>query len=1160
MRFAELALDSYGAVKARTIAFPHPGLTVVYGPNEAGKSTSLAAVGDFLFGVPTQTSRGSVFGYDAMRIGARLVRADGSELALRRRKGRAGRTLTDWDGAPADEGLLAALLGATTRERFENLFGLDHARLRDGGERMLTADGEIGRLIVEAGGGLRSLVARLEAIDRTLDGLFAPRRSGERAFYKALTAFEEADRDAKAGLLTKEAYDRARAALTDAETETARLREARRALARERSGLERIARVSPLLQWLELLSERLAADPDLARLPDGFAHEARAALTACAEAEKALAESDAVAETLGQRLAAIAVDDALVAAEAAIRDVVEDFVHVAKAREDRPNRQRELAQAEANLARLRRMIGAREDEDLMLRLPPPEAVEAVRRLATAAAARAPRRAALDAQVSDGVLALRRLDARIAAARDAGRHKPSGVASSELAGLPSLAAEADARVARARTAAADVAARAAALGFPTAAAVRDLPCPSAESAGRLLAAAEARAERRSRHAEAGVAAQAKRAAALAAIIRLQAGGEIATDAALGAARAARETAWAQVRAAHRAGAADPDSAVRAAEVETVDRALAQADELADRRAREAQRAAALAQAEAQRDDAAAEIAAAEASLAAIDRETAAAAADLASAFPEVARRAPSPAALKALADARDALLAAATAAETAQADAEVARRALEGPLAALAFAERGCGLAPAEGSAVAERARRALAGVAAHDEAHAEHRRDLKAREDADAATERARTGLAALDREEASWAEAWGPALARLALPASTSPEDAASAAHEWAGARGVLDALGQVRRRVFRMDEDEADLKARVETIGRAAGLALPEDAVAAARMLQARFIENDAARARRETLAPDAEEAARTAAARRLALAEREAAAARLCEIAGLLDDDWTGLAALAERHAGRLALKDEIARAEDGLATAGDGLPLDALKAAAAERDPDALAGDLAALEDRERQLDADVEAASLAEHAARAAVAGHHEAAGVNRAVVARESATAELHDVVERYVELSLARDLVEGAIAKVRAERQDPLVARAAALFQCATRGAYAGLGAEVDASGAPAVVGLRGDGSSVEVRAMSDGARDQLYLAFRLASLEAYARETEPLPFVADDVLVHFDDARSRATLDLLADFGATAQTLLFTHHDSVRAMAETLAADGRCGVVTLE
>jgi uncharacterized protein YhaN len=93
-----------------------------------------------------------------------------------------------------------------------------------------------------------------------------------------------------------------------------------------------------------------------------------------------------------------------------------------------------------------------------------------------------------------------------------------------------------------------------------------------------------------------------------------------------------------------------------------------------------------------------------------------------------------------------------------------------------------------------------------------------------------------------------------------------------------------------------------------------------------------------------------------------------------------------------------------------------------------------------------------------------------------------------------------------------------------------------------VDDKGQPVVVGRRRSGAIVSVSTMSDGARDQLFLAFRLASVEAYCQAAEPLPFIVDDILVHFDDPRSLATLGLLAEFGRTTQVLLFTHHLSVR------------------
>ena len=84
--------------------------------------------------------------------------ANGEVMALRRRKGN-GKTLIDGKGAALDDSLLAStVLGAINRDRFETLFGLNHETLRSGGDDLLDANGDIGRLIVEAGGGLRAMV------------------------------------------------------------------------------------------------------------------------------------------------------------------------------------------------------------------------------------------------------------------------------------------------------------------------------------------------------------------------------------------------------------------------------------------------------------------------------------------------------------------------------------------------------------------------------------------------------------------------------------------------------------------------------------------------------------------------------------------------------------------------------------------------------------------------------------------------------------------------------------------------------------------------------------------------------------------------------------------------------------------------------------------
>jgi uncharacterized protein YhaN len=45
----------------------------------------------------------------------------------------------------------------------------------------------------------------------------------------------------------------------------------------------------------------------------------------------------------------------------------------------------------------------------------------------------------------------------------------------------------------------------------------------------------------------------------------------------------------------------------------------------------------------------------------------------------------------------------------------------------------------------------------------------------------------------------------------------------------------------------------------------------------------------------------------------------------------------------------------------------------------------------------------------------------------------------------------------------------------------------------------------------------------------------------TEPMPFIVDDVLVDFDDERSEAALNALAELAEKTQVILFTHHSRV-------------------
>ena len=154
MRFRQLELMRYGGFEDRVFDFGEgcPDLHLVVGPNEAGKSTTLQAIGDFLFGIPSQSNQNWRYDYGQLRLRA-LIEHEGELLDVTRRKGNRD-TLLKVDGTPFAEDPLARLLGGIDRAGFERMFGLDHAKLRQGGESILGGRDDAARITLEAGTGV----------------------------------------------------------------------------------------------------------------------------------------------------------------------------------------------------------------------------------------------------------------------------------------------------------------------------------------------------------------------------------------------------------------------------------------------------------------------------------------------------------------------------------------------------------------------------------------------------------------------------------------------------------------------------------------------------------------------------------------------------------------------------------------------------------------------------------------------------------------------------------------------------------------------------------------------------------------------------------------------------------------------------------------------
>jgi len=127
------------------------------------------------------------------------------------------------------------------------------------------------------------------------------------------------------------------------------------------------------------------------------------------------------------------------------------------------------------------------------------------------------------------------------------------------------------------------------------------------------------------------------------------------------------------------------------------------------------------------------------------------------------------------------------------------------------------------------------------------------------------------------------------------------------------------------------------------------------------------------------------------------------------------------------------------------------------------------------------------------------------------------------------------------------------LLERSGEVFKQMTRDAFDGLAAEFNDADIPVIVGRRVNGSNVPVDGMSDGSRDQLYLALRLAAMERYLEDHEPMPLILDDLLITFDNERTKAIIPQLVNLAKRTQVFLFTHHEHLVELCQETVGNSR-------
>ncbi len=1174
MRLLRLLLRAFGPFTEAELDLgprdpTRPDLHLVYGPNEAGKSSALRAIGDLRFGIPVQSPDGFLHDFPKLRIGGVFEDDQGQSVGLLRRKGR-GATLSLFHPDSAAEAgeppaaLAQALTAGLDRDGFEALFGLNHERLREGGARLLRGEGELGSALFEASAGTRGIAAILAALEKEAKERFNPNsRDQSAAFNEGRRALEE-QRQALRAAQTRpadwQALSRAQA-------------QAREALAEVDHALEAQRRRDKDLTVLPLLRDRDLAEAELAGLawapdlPEDARERRLAAVQAQARADQDGRAAQAELDRCTQALAELSIEAGVLAQGEVIERLAAGLDAVAHSGQE-VGRQGALCDSlEAWLALTAARIAAGTADGTgralawwELAAASPSAADrvaldtglaAVAQLAERQTGRAAQAAALRRAEADGAATLPSApdpQARRALADALRRAQGLGDAERQIATLGRDRAELAARLARV---VADLGATGAA-DLRRARPLLEAEIAAAREEGSALGQeAKALTDEDAllvRHLDE----QRLRESGLAAV------GELVTAATLAQARSRRDQGWALVRSAYVDGVGDPLALGLGFDpdrplADAFEAAQADADRQGDLLRADAERAAVYADCTQRIEQMQGRRLAIAQALAALESRRLDQGAAWAQTLAAAGLPSLDPGPLREWQAGRLAALDLAD--RLAQMESDLAQRSaeLDAVRAELVSALAGVGAGPAgpDCARLAQLLDQATTWEAAATRADAQ--RVERARQDAQrrAEPERLATDLAQtqadLHRRTAAL-DAWHQ---RLALAPGSAPEAVRARL-------GELDALVRQAEELREARHQRAHHQALVdEFAARAADLAglLGESlgplepwveglrrrlALARGQDQRRQALERDRARAE-VTLAGAAAEARRQA-----------EALAGLCAAAGVTD---------------AAALPDcEAAAARKGAARAA----LEAQRrqlAAATDRPESELRGRLAGLDavaiDAERErtqaeiarlTQAQAQARQVEEQARRALEAVDSGDAAA-RAREAMESALARCRSAVLPWARLRLAQALLQEALNRFRDKAQAPMVAAASEYFALMTGGRYVRLAAD-ETGERPVLRALREDGAAIGLEAMSEGTADQLYLALRLAALELRRGSHPPMPLVLDDVLVTSDDERAGNILRALARFAGGGQVLVFTHHRHLLEVAGAALGTGGLAV----
>ncbi|MDJ0668702.1 MAG: AAA family ATPase, partial [Desulfobacterales bacterium] len=337
MKIDRLQLIAYGPFTDKELDFTDGGRAfhLIYGANEAGKSSALRALRSLLFGIPVRTRDNFRHPHPQLRIGARLTRSDGATLAFIRRKGQL-KTLRGTDSQSVlEETALQPFLGGVDRELFEQMFAIGHDELIQGGEEIIAGGGSVGQALFAAGAGLLRLQTFWQRLETEADDLFKTAGKKPR-INRTLSDLKATRHQQRTTLLRIKTWQTHHAALDNARERLAAVEQDLAARQQQQDRLRRIQEALPLMARRQEINAALEGYAGIPDLSENFRDTRREAETRRTIADRDRQRAQTVIEELRQQINALEVPEQLLAHAALVEALQQDLGSFNKARQDRP--------------------------------------------------------------------------------------------------------------------------------------------------------------------------------------------------------------------------------------------------------------------------------------------------------------------------------------------------------------------------------------------------------------------------------------------------------------------------------------------------------------------------------------------------------------------------------------------------------------------------------------------------------------------------------------------------------------------------------------------------------------------------------------------------------------------------------------------------------